>query len=142
MHLHNPKLPINILQVTSTSFNPDGQDRADQSPLRHPLLALPDEDRDLILELVLQSGSLKGLAEAYGVSYPTIRARLDRVIERLRGAINGAPPDPMNELLARLVEQGQLSFTAARAVRDLHRSMSTPAPPEYAPDNTKKRSEQ
>lgn len=87
----------------------------------HPLGSLPREDLDLIAELVLQSGSLKDLATSYGVSYPTIRARLDRVIERLRGAMEGRPRDPLGELLASLVERGEMSVAAARLVRETAR---------------------
>jgi len=83
----------------------------------HPLTALPREDLDLIAELVLRSGSLKDLATAYDVSYPTIRVRLDRVIERLRGLIARKPRDPLAELLAGFVERGELSIANARAVR-------------------------
>jgi hypothetical protein len=89
----------------------------------HPLGRLSREDLDLITELVLMSGSLKALAEAYGVSYPTIRLRLDRVIERLREAIAGRVPDPMSDLLAALMARGELSPAAARAVRELYRRM-------------------
>jgi hypothetical protein len=85
----------------------------------HVLGVLPREDLDLIVELVLQSGSLKDLAAAYGVTYPTIRLRLDRLIERLQGAVNGKKPDPLKELLARLVERGEMSASGARSVRDL-----------------------
>jgi hypothetical protein len=94
----------------------------------HPLLTLPPEDLDLITELVLRSGSLKDLAESYGVSYPTIRLRLDRLIDRLKAALKGRSPDPMNELLARLVERGEMSASGARAVRDLARKLATPSP--------------
>jgi hypothetical protein len=87
----------------------------------HPLAALPSEDLDLIAELVLKSGSLKDLATVYGVSYPTIRARLDRVIERLEGAMKGQKPDPLTELLARMVERGEISPSSARTVRDVAR---------------------
>src|SRR4051812_25813917 len=93
-------------------------------PFDHLLAALPQEDLDLITELVLRSGSLKDLAVAYGVSYPTIRLRVDRVIERLSAAVKGKSIDPMNELLARLVERGEMSASGARAVRDLARKMS------------------
>jgi hypothetical protein len=85
----------------------------------HVLGNLPREDLDLIVELVLQSGSLKELASAYSVTYPTIRLRLDRVIVRLREAVNGKQPDPLKELLARLVERGEMSAAGARSVRDL-----------------------
>jgi hypothetical protein len=90
----------------------------------HPLARLPREDLDLIAELVLRSGSLKDLATAYSVSYPTIRNRLDRVIERLRGLVEGRTPDPMSELLADLVGRGELTPSAARAVRDLSRKLT------------------
>ena len=89
----------------------------------HPLAALPREDLELVMELVLQSGSLKDLAAAYGVSYPTIRLRLDKVIERLRQAREGRRPDPLNELLAQLVERSELAPAAARAIRDVARQM-------------------
>ncbi len=84
----------------------------------HPLLGLPREDLDLITQLVLHSGSLKDLATSYDVSYPTIRARLDRVIERLRDAVAGKARDPLTELLANLVERGELSLPNARTVRE------------------------
>lgn len=107
--------------MTSTSFN------SDAAP--HPLAALPPEDLDLIAALVLRSGSLKALAEAYRVSYPTIRARLDRVIQRLDAVMQGRTGDDMSELLADLVEQGQLTPQAARRIRDLHRKAAAPSPP-------------
>ncbi len=90
----------------------------------HPLFELPREDLNLITELVLQSGSLKGLAASYGVSYPTIRGRVDRVIERLRSRIAGTPTDPLVELLGDLVERGELTVSGARAVRDLSRAQT------------------
>lgn len=98
----------------------------------HPLSRLPREDLDLILELVLQSGSLKDLAASYGVSYPTIRARLDRVIERLRDAVAGKAPDPLSELLATMVENGELTVTAARAIRDTARAQQPTSVPGLA----------
>lgn len=97
----------------------------DSRPSDHPLIQLPREDLNLITELVLQSGSLKGLAESYGVSYPTIRGRVDKVIDRLRRLVEGTPTDPLTNLLAELVERGELTITGARAVRDLARSATT-----------------
>ncbi|HZW07017.1 MAG TPA: DUF2089 family protein [Phycisphaerales bacterium] len=86
--------------------------------------SLSREDLDLITELVLHSGSLKDLAAAYGVSYPTIRGRVDKVIERVRGAKAGRKPDPLSELLAGMVERGELSVANARAVQDVARKSS------------------
>lgn len=88
---------------------------------KHPLLELNDEEREFVLRLVLASGSLKELAKLYAVSYPTIRARLDRLIERLRTFVDQRPADPMANLLADFVEQSQLTAGAARQILDLHR---------------------
>ena len=43
-----------------------------------------EEDLSFIKRFVLCSGSLKELAKVYGVSYPTVRLRLDRVIQKIR----------------------------------------------------------
>ena len=82
-------------------------------------MALPREDLDLITELVLQSGSLKALAKSYGVSYPTIRSRLDKLIERLRLVLDGRRPDPIADLLGTLVARGELSAGGAKALKAL-----------------------
>jgi hypothetical protein len=95
--------------------------RPDPTKRDHPLTSLPREDLDLICELVLQSGSLKGLASAYGVSYPTIRNRLDRTIARLRDIVEGRATDPLTDLLATLVERGELTTRAAREIQQAAR---------------------
>jgi hypothetical protein len=45
---------------------------------------LGDEDQAFIKRFVLASGSLKAIAAEYGVSYPTVRLRLDRLIDKIR----------------------------------------------------------
>ncbi len=94
---------------------------ADEDGRQHPLLTLSDTDQEFVLRLVLASGSLKEMAQAYGVSYPTIRARLDRVIAHLQGVLAGRPADPMAERLADLVERGEVMPAAARKLLELHR---------------------
>lgn len=84
-----------------------------------PLGRLSDEDQAFIVNLVLHSGSLKGLAEVYGVSYPTIRVRLDKVIERLAGVIEGRPPDPLKDYLADLIRRGAMTVDTARRISEL-----------------------
>lgn len=44
---------------------------------------LSDEDVAFIRRFVLASGSLKALAAGYGISYPTVRLRLDRLIAKI-----------------------------------------------------------
>lgn len=98
------------------------------NPTDHVLLRLPREDLDLITQLVLESGSLKGLAKNYSVSYPTIRTRLDRVIARLRDVVDGRPPDPLNDLIADLVERGELAGHQARRILETARTATNNPP--------------
>jgi hypothetical protein len=91
--------------------------------MEHPLHKLSREDLDLVMELVLKSGSIKDLALSYGVSYPTMRTRLDRVIERLQAVRDGTVPDQLTLLLAHLVERGELAPGAARSIRDTAREV-------------------
>jgi hypothetical protein len=47
------------------------------------LSGLPAEEQEFILSLLKASGSLKELAARYGISYPTVRNRLDSLIEKV-----------------------------------------------------------
>jgi hypothetical protein len=49
--------------------------------------SLPVEHQRFIEMFILAGGSLKEIAEQTGVSYPTVRSRLDKVIEALRDRI-------------------------------------------------------
>ncbi|MFK0524318.1 DUF2089 family protein [Paenibacillus illinoisensis] len=48
------------------------------------VLALENEDMEFIRKFVLNSGSLKEIAKIYEVSYPTVRIKLDRLIEKIK----------------------------------------------------------
>lgn len=74
----------------------------------------------MLMRFALASGSLKELARQYGVSYPTIRARLDRLIARLQELREGREPDIVVEELANLVEAGELSPGGARRLREIY----------------------
>lgn len=88
-----------------------------------PLERLSDDDREFVLRFLLASGSLKELAQGFGVSYPTIRARLDKLLDRLRALLAGRKPDPMADFLADIVARGEATAGAARAILKLHRQL-------------------
>lgn len=48
------------------------------------ILALENEDLEFVKNLVLHSGSLKEIAKVYEVSYPTVRLKLDRLIDKIK----------------------------------------------------------
>lgn len=81
---------------------------------------LATEDLAFIRSFVLASGSLKALAEEYGVSYPTIRARLDRLIERLKAG-DDRKLDPFHVRLKQSVAAGEVGASLARELLELHR---------------------
>ena len=45
--------------------------------------SLDDEELAFVRHFVMASGSLKDLATRYGVSYPTVRSRMDRLIQKM-----------------------------------------------------------
>ena len=60
-----------------------------------PLLArLCQEEQALVLNLLKSRGSLKDLAHIYGVSYPTVRNRLDALIDRVADLETRSVPLP------------------------------------------------
>ncbi len=48
------------------------------------LLQLSLEEQEFILQFFLYSGSLKQMAQQMNISYPTLRNRLDDIIERIQ----------------------------------------------------------
>ena len=83
---------------------------------------LEDEDRNFIKRFVLASGSLKDLADTYNVSYPTIRLRLDRLIDRIRSLDQHAPSDPFQARIRLLVADGDISARLGKELLELHKS--------------------
>ena len=51
-----------------------------------PLASLSAGDHDFVVDFIKASGSLKDMAIILGVSYPTVRNRLDEIISKLRKA--------------------------------------------------------
>ena len=80
------------------------------------LANLPTEHQRFIEIFVLASGSLKEIAEQTGVSYPTVRSRLDKVIAALRDEIGRTQQTKGTILDA--VNAGKLSAeTAAKLIK-------------------------
>jgi hypothetical protein len=77
------------------------------------LLKLPAEDLAFVREFVRASGSLKAMAQREGVSYPTVRNRLDQIIARLEELERGLAAR-RHEILDAL-EKGRLTTQEAEA---------------------------
>lgn len=77
------------------------------------LASLDEEDVSFIKKFVLASGSLKEVAGIYGVTYPTVRLRLDRLIQKIRLG-EQADEEPYIALIKRLAVNDKLDFDTAK----------------------------
>jgi hypothetical protein len=85
------------------------------------LEALNDEDLQFLKRFLLSSGSLKALADSYGISYPTIRARLDRLIAKVEAAEDPKASDTFERKLRILVADAALPVAVAKELLNAHR---------------------
>ena len=81
---------------------------------------LEEEDIAFIKRFVLASGSLKELAKAYGISYPTVRLRLDRLIEKIKLIDSREITDEFERLARTLHADGKLSAETLRVLLAAH----------------------
>ncbi len=77
------------------------------------LANLDDEDVGFIKRFLLSSGSLKEVASFYGVTYPTVRLRLDRLIQKIQIA-EETHNEPFISLVKRLAVNEKLDFDTAK----------------------------
>lgn len=85
------------------------------------VVSLEDDDLQLIRRFVLASGSLKQVAEDYGVSYPTIRTRIDALMERMRVLDRNAEDDVLEARLRLLVAAGDIAPQTGKELLRLHK---------------------
>lgn len=84
------------------------------------LANLAEEDLSFIKNFVLSSGSLKQMSQLYQVSYPTMRLRLDRLIEKIRLNDNETE-DPFILLVKSLAIDDRYDVDTARMLIDEYR---------------------
>ena len=90
------------------------------------LTDLEDEDLAFVKKFILASGSLKEIAGLYGVSYPTVRLRLDRLIQKIR-LTERAEEDPYVSLVKRLAVDDKLDFDTAKILITEYRKVKEEA---------------
>jgi len=81
---------------------------------------LDEQDLTFVKRFLLASGSLKEVAAQYGVSYPTVRLRLDRLIQKIRLS-DTAEADPYVALVKRLAVDDKLDFDTAKLLLSEYR---------------------
>ena len=74
---------------------------------------LDDEDVSFIKKFLLASGSLKELANIYSVTYPTVRLRLDRLIQKIHISEQSSS-EPFVALIKQLAVNEKIDFETAK----------------------------
>lgn len=82
-----------------------------------PLVKLSDEDLVFIAHFIRTHGSIKEMEQAFGVSYPTIKSRLNRISQQLQFV--EIKPSPDREEIFLQLERGEIN--AKEAARRLRR---------------------
>lgn len=77
---------------------------------------LSEEDWHFVKRFLLASGSLKQLAAEYGITYPTLRLRLDRLIAKVRALDTPERQTPFHRTVKVMVAEGKLDVASARAL--------------------------
>lgn len=84
-----PKLPVTCpscdsrLSVTELSC-PECHTKVSGQYILPLLLQIPQDEQQFIVDFFLSSGSLKEMANQIGKSYPTVRNKLDDIIEKIK----------------------------------------------------------
>ena len=117
-------MPRNKVQVNS---EPDSAGAADTPTW---LEALDDEDLMFVRRFVLASGSLKAVARSYDISYPTVRLRLDRLIQKIEVVESHRDASPFERCLRLLYAEGRIDLDTVKTLLREHQSAvaSPPAP--------------
>ena len=82
---------------------------------------LDDEDLSFIRRFVLASGSLKEIAGIYGISYPTVRLRLDRLIEKIKLLSSDSVPSEFERAIRIEYAQGKVDPATMNRLLEAHR---------------------
>jgi hypothetical protein len=79
------------------------------------ILSLDSEDLEFIRKFIINSGSLKSLAKEYDVSYPTVRLRLDRLIQKINVSHNNQS-EPLVDFIKKLAIEERITLEDARLI--------------------------
>ena len=84
------------------------------------MAGLEEEDVAFVRRFVLASGSLKEVAGGYGVTYPTVRLRLDRLIQKIQMEEEKGP-EPYVDFIKKLALNDKLDFETAKLIINEYR---------------------
>lgn len=82
---------------------------------------LDDNDYTFMKKFILASGSLKELAKEYNISYPTVRLKMDRLIQKIK--TNDSEDSSYVRMIKSLAIDGKVSADAAKVLINEYRKI-------------------
>ena len=90
------------------------------------MVSLEDEDVAFIKKFLQASGSLKEMARQYKVTYPTVRLRLDKLIQKIQIG-EDVFNEPYIALIKRMVVSDKIDFDIAKILISEYKKMGVRA---------------
>ena len=84
------------------------------------ILALEPEDATFLKNFVLKSGSLKEIAKLYEVAYPTVRLRLDKLIQKIELS-DQKEEEPFSTFIKGLAVDARIDLEIAKIIIDKYK---------------------
>lgn len=84
------------------------------------ILALEQEDAAFLKNFILKSGSLKEIAKLYEVSYPTVRLRLDKLIQKIEIS-EQQEDEPFQAFIKGLAVDSRIDLETAKIIIDKYK---------------------
>jgi hypothetical protein len=85
------------------------------------LQRLDEEEAEFLKRFILMSGSLKLLAKSYDITYPTVRLRLDRLIEKIKVWESQEIRSEFERALLIEFAEGRITMATLKNLRAAHR---------------------
>ena len=73
------------------------------------LLALTPEQRSFVLSFLRNRGNIREMEKELGISYPTVRARLDQILAALGLESNPSKEEPARKEVLEMLAQGEIT---------------------------------
>ncbi len=73
------------------------------------LLALTPEQRSFVLSFLRNRGNIREMEKELGISYPTVRARLDQILAALGLESNPSKEKPARKEVLEMLAQGEIT---------------------------------
>ena len=89
---------------------------SDSSDIPRWMSELSEDDWLFIQRFILASGSLKEVARQYGISFPTVRIRMNKLIEKVQILDDPKSKTSFHRKVRLMVSEGKLEASVARAL--------------------------